>query len=78
MMSRFWWGGAVDKKSVAWISWDRLGVSKMQGGMGFQDLDIFNRALLAKQGWRLIKFLDSLVARIMRGKHHLNGDFLSA
>lgn len=42
MMSRFWWGGAADKKSVAWMSWEKLGGSKLKGGMGFRDLEIFN------------------------------------
>jgi hypothetical protein len=77
-MSRFWWGRSGDVKSVAWMSWARLGASKMKGGMGFRDLEIFNRALLAKQGWRLLKFYESLVARVMKAKYFRNEDFMSA
>jgi hypothetical protein len=60
------------------MSWTRLGVSKFQGGMGFRDLEVFNKALLAKQGWRLMKFPNSLVAQILRDKYYPNGDFLKA
>jgi hypothetical protein len=38
MMQKFWWG-----------KWDRMGVSKAQGGLGFRDLVCFKKALLAKQ-----------------------------
>jgi hypothetical protein len=68
----------VDSKSVAWMSWSQLGASKKEGNMGFRDLEIFNRALLAKQGWRILKFSESLVARVMKGKYFTNGNFLSA
>jgi hypothetical protein len=46
-----------------------MGRSKAQGGMGFQDLTCFNKALLAKQGWRIIQNLDSLVGSILKVKY---------
>jgi hypothetical protein len=46
--------------------------------MGFQDLNCFNRAFLAKQCWRLWKNMDSLVARLMRAKYYPDGSILEA
>ena len=34
--------------------------------------------MLAKQGWRLIQHEDSLVARILKAKYYVNGDFMTA
>lgn len=78
LIRRFWWGHQYNTSRCAWQSWDKLGVSKFHGGMGFRDLEVFNNALFAKQGWRLIQFLDSLVATILREKYFRGSNFLSA
>lgn len=60
------------------MSWERLGFSKARGGMGFRDLQVSNKALLAKQGWRLITNPGSLVARIFKDKYYPSGSFMEA
>jgi hypothetical protein len=46
--------------------------------MGFHDLRLFNMAMLGKQGWRLIKYPDSLCARVLKGRYYHDSDFLHA
>jgi len=53
-------------------------VNSKGGGLGFQDLTLFNKALLAKQGWRLMKNPDSLIGRILKAKYYPNSSFLDS
>ena len=55
---------------MAWVGWKKMCKSKVQGGMGFRNLQAFNLAMLAKQAWRLLTNPSSLVARIYRAKYY--------
>ena len=50
LCARFWWGQVGNERKIHWKSWDKLTLSKKDGGMGFQDLRVFNLGMLAKQG----------------------------
>jgi hypothetical protein len=78
MMQNFWWSQLNKKSRIHWLSWDRMGRSKSVGGMGFRDLVLFNKAMLAKQGWRIIQNPSSLMAEVFKAKYFPHGDFLSA
>lgn len=78
MMMRFWWGHKENQHRVPWLSWERMGLSKDQGGLGFRDIGCFNKALLTKQGWRLVQQPESLVAQIMMAKYYPHGSFLQS
>jgi hypothetical protein len=78
MMSQFWWGHKNNVKKIAWMSWGRMGLSKDVRGLGYRDLECFNMALLAKQGWRLAHNPDSLVARIFKEKYYCGSTFMEA
>lgn len=60
------------------MSWTRLGKSKNSGWLGFRDLEVLNLAMLANQGWRILRHPNSLVARIMQAKYYYNVTFLEA
>lgn len=78
LMARFWWGSQGDKKTIHWLSWETLCQPKKKGGLNFRSLEDFNRALLAKQGWCLLKDEDSLVAQVFKAKYYQNCSFLEA
>jgi hypothetical protein len=55
-----------------WIAWAYLTAPKSKEGMSFQNLEMFNQALLGKHGWRFITNPDSLFfcARVLKTKYY--------
>ena len=78
MANRFWWGQRSGAQKVHWVNKEKLVKSKSEGGMGFRDLQLFNTALLARQGWRLLQYPNSLVSRFIKAKYFPNTSFLNA
>lgn len=78
LAKNFWWGSRGERTKTQWLPWDMLGKSKDDGGLGFRDFEIFNVALLAKQGWRLTQNPDSLAARVLKSKYYSRSDYLNS
>ena len=51
---------------------------KHEGEIRFRDLQLFNKALLAGQGWQLLQHPSSLVFRVLKAKYFPNTSFLEA
>ena len=75
-MVAFWWNECSDEKNIHLVSWPKLCMPKDFGGLGFQDVEDSNQALLAKQAWKLLNEPQSLLAQVYRGRYYANKDFL--
>jgi hypothetical protein len=78
LMAKKIWGHKENNNRIHWMSWSKLSWSKTQGGLSFRDLACFNKALLAKQVWRLWKNPKSLITRIVKAKYYPEGTVLEA
>ena len=78
LLLNFWWGGGQGERKIAWRSWAKVCLPKGMGGLGFKDLYLFNKSLMAKQAWRLIKNPSSLAGRIVGDKYFPASSFLRA
>ena len=78
IMRKFWCGQRGQESKIAWVSWKKMCKSKLNGGMGFRNLQAFNLAMLAKQGWRLILNPNSLVAQIYKARYYPHSDIFRA
>ncbi|KAJ0018154.1 hypothetical protein Pint_10775 [Pistacia integerrima] len=77
-MARFWWGQRKDERIIHWLSWDNMFVRKASGRLGFKNLRVFNLAMLATQGWHLLKEENSLLHKLLKAKYFSGSDFLQA
>ncbi|XP_013718786.2 uncharacterized protein LOC106422541 [Brassica napus] len=76
MLTRFWWDANSTKKKMCWVAWSTLTQPKHAGGLRFRDIEMFNDALLAKIGWRILSKPQSLVARVLLGRYARNSTFM--
>ncbi|XP_024014707.1 uncharacterized protein LOC112088547 [Eutrema salsugineum] len=78
ILARFWWGKGHERRGMHWYSWDRMGLPKKEGGLGFRDIEQFNLALLGKQAWRILQNPNCLMARIMKSRYFKDTNILIA
>ncbi|XP_057724033.1 uncharacterized mitochondrial protein AtMg00310-like [Arachis stenosperma] len=78
MLLQFWWGKKGAERRIVWIKWDTMTRLKKDGGLRIKDLRVQNLALLGKQCWRLMKYPNSTLSRMLKAKYFRNTDFLHA
>lgn len=76
VLTRFWWTGSDQQQKICWISWDELTKPKSMGGLGFREIQDFNKALLEKLAWKILTKPDCLLSRILLGKYCQADSFL--
>lgn len=54
---------------MTWDLWDTLCISKMEVGLGFQNLGLLNQAMLAKLGWKIITQSYMFLAIFLKAKN---------
>ena len=53
ILRAFFWSGSELKTSNAKVAWEHLCVPKNEGGLGFKDVECWNKAAITKYIWFL-------------------------
>ncbi|XP_027152078.1 uncharacterized protein LOC113752144 [Coffea eugenioides] len=69
LMANFWWGETSGRNKMHWTSWERMARKRNEGGLGFKDLEAFNKAMLGKQVWRILTKPNLLVSKVLKAKY---------
>lgn len=69
MCRNFFWGQKAEERKLAWVAWDKMFLPKREGGMGIRNFEVFNKALLAKQAWRILTLPSSMMTRVLKAKY---------
>ncbi|KAA3490347.1 reverse transcriptase [Gossypium australe] len=78
IMNKLWWTNNKSSKGIHWSGWESLCKSNVDGGMGFKDLVLFNKALLAKQIWLVLTQSKCLLAKVLKVRYFPHSDILTA
>lgn len=66
----FVWGSSDSNRKFHMISWEKICQPKEQGGLGFRNLKVLNKAYMTKLAWQLINNPYKLWVRIMKFKYN--------
>ncbi|XP_074267199.1 uncharacterized protein LOC141590510 [Silene latifolia] len=72
LISQFWWRGTAMRVGLHWSSNLFLNAPKSSGGLGIRNISCLNQSLLAKIGWRILQFPNSLIGRVLGKKYNLS------
>lgn len=79
MFNNFWWSSrGKGRKGINWLAWDKISMSKKQGGLGFRNLYGFKVALRGKHCLNFVHNTNTLVSRVYKAKYFQNSNILPA
>jgi hypothetical protein len=78
LIRNFWWGSKRGCRKHTGSRGEVMCSPKFAGGLGFQDIELFNLDLLVKQVWPILQNPDSLSARILKAVYFPTLDLLEA
>ncbi|KAL4578043.1 hypothetical protein LXL04_014158 [Taraxacum kok-saghyz] len=67
----FLWGGLDEQKNIRWVAWNKVVVSKENGGLGLGSLRAYNLAMIVKWWWRMRCNKSAMWSRVIIGIHNL-------
>lgn len=76
IMRNFLWGTVEGRKKLVWVSWKKLCVPNVNGGLGVKNLRRINQSLLVKWIWRFSKSKTSLWGKLVNEKFAHNSELL--
>ncbi|XP_027126082.2 uncharacterized protein [Coffea arabica] len=77
LMANYWWGETNGKNKMHWVSWRKMSMKRNEGGLGFKDIEAYNKALLGKQIWRIITKPNLLVSKVLKARYFPKDSILS-
>lgn len=69
-------GVTPEGKKIHWRRWEVLAKTKEACGLGFRELELFNKALLTKMDKRVNKEPNALWVRVLKGLYYTRCEFL--
>ncbi|XP_075638407.1 uncharacterized protein LOC142610480 [Castanea sativa] len=70
LMRDFWWGDNIERRKIHTVAWEKNCQTRSNGGLGIRKTEIFNKALVAKQFWRVGQNPQSLRSKILKSKYY--------
>uniref|UniRef100_A0A803Q7X1 CCHC-type domain-containing protein n=1 Tax=Cannabis sativa TaxID=3483 RepID=A0A803Q7X1_CANSA len=77
-MTNFWWGATNGQRKLHWKNVKSMCNSKSVGGLGFRSLKPFNKAMLARQAWRIQTNQSPLLTNLFQAKYFPRTTFLDS
>lgn len=78
LMAKFYWVFSSNGRKVHWKSWKSICKVKRNGGLGFRSFIAFNQVLIAKQAWRILSKLESLLAKVFKARYFPRSSIVEA